>query len=302
MVYVEAHPEFERCMLTRCSQTGAYEFDISLVTNYKAAWREMHVKSDVFCAASLTLPDRAGRQIDVGGWANDATYGVRLYWPDGSPGVAGKNDWQENVAEVSLLNGRWYPTAMTMANGSILVMGGEEGSNGAAVPTLEVLPSPSGQVLYCDYLARTDPNNLYPFLVVLPSGGILVAYYNEARILNPVSLQTSRTLPNIPGGVFDSGSGGRTYPFQGIAMVLPQTAPYSAPLQVVICGGSTPYFEIALDNCVTISPDVPGANWTIERMPNIVALPDGTYLILNGARQGRAGFGLATDPNLSAVL
>ena len=37
-------------------------------------------------------------------------------------------------------------------------------------------------------------------------------------------------------------------------------------------------------------------------MPCIVALPDGTYMIVNGAHQGVAGFGLASDPNLSAVL
>ncbi len=113
---------------------------MTLLSNYTAAWRPMHVKSDVFCAAGLTLPDKAGRILNVGGWANDATYGVRLYWPDGEPGTWGVNDWHENVKEVSLLNGRWYPTAMTMVNGSILVMGGEVGSNGAAVPTLEVLP------------------------------------------------------------------------------------------------------------------------------------------------------------------
>lgn len=33
-----------------------------------------------------------------------------------------------------------------------------------------------------------------------------------------------------------------------------------------------------------------------------IALPDGTFLIANGAHQGVAGFGLATDPNYSAVL
>jgi Domain of unknown function (DUF1929) len=37
-------------------------------------------------------------------------------------------------------------------------------------------------------------------------------------------------------------------------------------------------------------------------MPCMVALPDGTFMILNGAHQGVAGFGLATDPNLSALL
>jgi len=57
-----------------------------------------------------------------------------------------------------------------------------------------------------------------------------------------------------------------------------------------------------------MAPDVAGANWTIERMPSsrviscMTALPDGTYLILNGGQQGRAGFGLAIDPNHNAVL
>lgn len=37
-------------------------------------------------------------------------------------------------------------------------------------------------------------------------------------------------------------------------------------------------------------------------MTCMVALPDGTYMIMNGAQQGVAGFGLASDPNLSAVL
>ena len=37
-------------------------------------------------------------------------------------------------------------------------------------------------------------------------------------------------------------------------------------------------------------------------MPCIASLPDGTFLILNGALQGVAGFGLASDPNLDAVL
>ena len=34
----------------------------------------------------------------------------------------------------------------------------------------------------------------------------------------------------------------------------------------------------------------------------MVSLPDGTFLILNGALQGFAGFGLANNPNLGAVL
>lgn len=289
------------------NSTGAYELDLAQIGNFSAAWRPMHVKTDVFCSASITLPDKAGRQINIGGWSGESTYGIRFYTPDGSPGVAGKNDWQENFKEIHLLAGRWYPSAMVMANGSVLVMGGEEGSNGRATPSLEVLPSPNGELKYCDYLARTDPNNLYPFLIVLPSGGIFVGYWNEARILDPVSLDTKTVLPTIPGSVTRPDAG-RTYPLEGTAVVLPQYAPYTDYLTVLICGGSTTGAAVALDNCVSIQPDNPNATWTLERMPskrvipNMCALPDGTYLIMNGAYGGVAGFGLAVGPNLNAVL
>jgi hypothetical protein len=48
-------------------------------------------------------------------------------------------------------------------------------------------------------------------------------------------------------------------------MLLPQVAPYTDPIMVLICGGSTPAKD-AIDNCVTIAPEVPGAQWTLERM------------------------------------
>ncbi|OXV07564.1 hypothetical protein Egran_04670, partial [Elaphomyces granulatus] len=286
--------------------TGAYEFDPFYDDNFNLAWREMHVKTDIFCSAGLVLPDKVGRQLTVGGWADVSTYGIRLYWPDGSPGVNGTNDWQENPSELQLQNGRWYPSAMIMANGSILVVGGESSRNGPPVPTLEILPK-VGPTIYMDWLQRTDPNNLYPFLIVLPSGGIFVGYYNEARILDEVTFDTIRTLPPVPGAV-NNDTGGRTYPLEGTLVTLPQYLPYKDPLTLLACGGSTPFVGNALDNCVSIQPEVPNAQWTIERMPSkrvmtcMAPLPDGTFLILNGAHQGVAGFALATDPNLNVVL
>lgn len=289
------------------NSTGAYELDVSQVDNYDKAWRTMNgIKTDVFCAAGLTLPDKAGRQINIGGWSVDSTFGIRFYTPDGSPGVASTNDWEEDVGSVALQAGRWYPTAMQMVNGSILVVGGQDQSNGAPVPSLEVIPR-SGGTVYCDWLERTDPWNLYPYLAVLPTGNIFVAYYNEARILSETTFETIRTLPQIPGAV-NNVLGGRTYPLEGTSMLMPQVAPYTDPLEVLICGGSTPYGGVALDNCVSIQPEVPSANWTIMRMPSkrvipcMVALPDGTYLIMNGAQQGEAGFALASNPNHNAVL
>ena len=170
-----------------------------------------------------------------------------------------------------------------MSNGSVLVVGGEVGSNGAPEPTLEILPTPEGGPTYkfLDYLNRTDPNNLYPFLLMLPSSRVFIGasspherrlsrsnsngigYYNEARILDPVTLDTYQVLPNIPGSV-TSFLAGRTYPMEATAVLFPQYPPYTDPVTVLICGGSN--FGIALDNCVTIQPEAENPEWVIERM------------------------------------
>lgn len=287
--------------------TGAYELDPSIGNDIFHAFREMNgLKTDVFCAASLTMPDRAGRVINIGGWSADSLFGVRLYWPDGTAGVNGTNDWQENYNEISLQIGRWYPTSMVMANGSMLVVGGENGSNGPPVPNMEILPR-AGGLKHAQYLVDTDPYNLYPFLMVLPSGGIMIQYYNEARILDERTLDPIKILPKLPGTVNDD-TGGRTYPLEGTQVLLPQVFPYDEPLEVLICGGAGRAPAWGIDNCVSTQPDLPNPEWTIERMPSrrvmscMTTLPDGTFLILNGAEQGAAGFGLANTPNLNAIL
>ncbi|UPX16920.1 uncharacterized protein EKO05_0007301 [Ascochyta rabiei] len=287
--------------------TGAYELDPSIGGDIFHAFRELNgLKTDVFCAASLTMPDRAGRVINVGGWSADSLFGVRMYWPNGAAGVNGTNDWQENSNELKLQTTRWYPSSMIMPNGSILVVGGENGSNGPSVPNMEVLPR-AGGLKYAQYLLDTDPYNLYPFLVVLPSGGIMIQYYNEARILNENTLDPIKILPKVPATVNDD-TGGRTYPLEGSQVLLPQNFPYQEPLEVLICGGAGRAPAWGIDNCVTIQPDIPDPEWTIERMPSrrvmscMTTLPDGTFLILNGAEEGAAGFGLADKPNLNAVL
>jgi len=172
---------------------------------------------------------------------------------------------------------------------------------------LEVFPKPTGgdTVVDLDWLTNT-PNAYYPFVTVLPSKNIFVAYYNKARILDPTTFATITQLPDIPGAVHDA-TAGRNYPLSGAFVPLPQFAPYTAALTVFICGGTT-LSGNALDNCVSINPEAAQPTWTIERMPSkrvlpcMVPLPDGTVLILNGAHQGLAGFAAATDPNLNAIL
>lgn len=58
---------------------------------------------------------------------------------------------------------------------------------------------------------------------------------------------------------------------EGTAVTLPQHAPYTDPITILICGGSN--FGIALDNCVSTQPEVANPTWTIERMVRLNSLP-----------------------------
>lgn len=49
---------------------------------------------------------------------------------------------------------------------------------------------------------------------VLPSGNIFVQYYNEAIIIDQVTLDIIKQLPNVPGSV-STPLGGRNYPWEG---------------------------------------------------------------------------------------
>src|SRR6266702_811567 len=93
------------------NSTGAYELDLSLVHDSSHAWREMHVKTDIFCSAAIILPDKAARILNVGGWSQSSAYGLRLYAPDGSAGVNGTNDWEEKPDNFQLQVGAAHSTS-----------------------------------------------------------------------------------------------------------------------------------------------------------------------------------------------
>ncbi|TDL19997.1 hypothetical protein BD410DRAFT_805257 [Rickenella mellea] len=243
-------------------------------------------ESDVFCSAGLTLPD-SGQE-----WSSDQ----RRRLVSGFDRVNGTNDWQENfnVNEVALQHridrrSAWEVVPVSYGHGQWFSLGrwwrtGKQWRT----RTYLILPNPAGGRYVT--LQRTDPLNLHPFLAVLPGGGVLVIYYNEAWILDEGG--TIKQLPNVPGAV-NNILGGKTYPLEGTAVLHPRhyLLPFTDPLTVMTCGGSIPGPAIALDNCVSITREVDNAHWVIERMPAkrvmtcMIALPDASFFILNGAQQ-----------------
>lgn len=101
------------------------------------------------------------------------------------------------------------------------------------------------------WLDRSHPNSLYPFLAVMPSGCIFVLYWNEARVLGPVTSATIKTLPNALGAINDDK--GRLHlsplrscraPPAGIPLYRP------TPPGVLVCGGSIILVDNAIENCM----------------------------------------------------
>ena len=80
---------------------------------------------------------------------------------------------------------------------------------------------------------------------------------NNQSIIYDIETNTETPLPEIPNGVHV------TNPMDGSAILLPLSPPLYIP-EVLVCGGSN--FGVALDNCVSIQPEVANPTWTLERM------------------------------------
>ncbi|TQD79110.1 hypothetical protein C1H46_035311 [Malus baccata] len=162
----------------------------------------------------------------------------------------------------------------------------------------------------------TDPfeNNLYPFVFLSTDGNILIFTNNRSILLNPTTNKIVRELPVLDGG-------SRNHPASGMAALLPinlsDPNPKAILAEIIICGGANPragklvekgIFVTALQDCGRIDITDPKSTWQKEMMPtprtmgDLLILPTGDILIVNGAKEGIAGWNFAQDPNLTPLL
>lgn len=270
--------------------------------------RPLAMLTDAFCSAGFISPEGSGRLFNIGGWNGPSLEAVRTFSPCGIPGTFGQCIWAENQNVAALQVPRWYPTAVPLPNGRVLILGGSTAVTGLQPPAqdqsnAEFIP-PQGQgVLALGILANAPGFSNYPLAHVLTNGQLWIMAGQTSQIVDSNTLATINNLPNIPDGA-------RTYPLTGSSVLLALRPKTNYESTVLVCGGSTGYNidAAALSSCGSITPLSPAPNWIMEQMPmprlmpDMQLLPDGTVLIINGAATGWAGFASQQNPIYQSVL
>lgn len=261
--------------------------------------RPLFIQTDTWCSSGQFLPD--GTLVQTGG-DFDGFSKVRSFSPCPSEGAC---DWVESTTEF-LQDGRWYASNQLLPDGTQIVVGGR------GVFTYEFIPANGQAVVTLPFLQQTDDSqqdNLYPFLHLLPDGNLYIFANRDSIILNYQTNTVVQTFPTIPGEP-------RNYPSAGSSVMLPLVADdgYST-VEVLVCGGAqygdyldTSEYALASETCGRITVTSSSPSWKMQTMPypramgDMLILPSGDVLIINGAANGCQGWGNAKNAVPHPVL
>ncbi|KAJ7359137.1 glyoxal oxidase N-terminus-domain-containing protein [Mycena albidolilacea] len=275
--------------------------------------------TDSFCASGALISN--GTMVSVGGnlpaafvnetGAYDGRMGLRLFGPCLDPNGEGEGcTIFEDLDNLKLAETRWYTsTARIFGLDSLMIVGGtHEGTpfynvDPDPVNSFEFFPKKDGGIPRPSaFLERSLPVNLFPrYVFALPDGKVFMLANNQT-IIYDIEKKTETILPDLPNGQRVSN------PFDGTAALLPLSPPLYIP-EVLACGGSTksdttPVEELsaqdpATSQCarITLSPAGIKKGWVVEHMPHgrmmpeMILLPNGQVLIINGGATGYAAAG-----------
>ncbi|KAM7484327.1 hypothetical protein LguiA_000336 [Lonicera macranthoides] len=270
-------------------------------------FRPLFVHTDVWCSSGALIPN--GTLVQTGGY-HAGDHRIRLFTPCDHENC----DWVE--LNQNLTFPRWYSSTQILPDGRVIIVGGRRSFNYEFFPKnlfslIEVFDLP---FLYetTDY---REENNLYPFLHLLPDGNLFIFANRRSILLDYVSNRVLRRFPPIPGAK-------RSYPSTGSSVLLPLrlsgwNETVSPEVEVMVCGGAAggsflkataKIFLPASKSCGRLKLSDPEPRWVMEIMPmgrimpDMLLLPTGDVIIINGASKGTAGWERAVDPVLHPVL
>ncbi|KAK4370185.1 hypothetical protein RND71_009660 [Anisodus tanguticus] len=268
--------------------------------------RTLKLMTDTWCSSGGLSSN--GELVSTGGY-REGIRSIRVMNP------CDNCEFEENANGLAAI--RWYATQHMLENGSFILVGGRGAHNYEIIPPGRL--QFQAQQFGLNFLVETEDekeNNLYPFVNLLPDGNVFIFANDRSIIIDPYSGKTIRELPLLPGG-------SRNYPASGMSALLPinlnTPIPENVEVEVIVCGGNThdafKYSEFpprqffpALKDCGRIFVNKQGAQWDIEEMTSprvmgdMLLLPTGDILIINGAKTGTSAWDAAEEPNLVPLL
>lgn len=284
----------ELALKTDCT-AHSYEYDPSSNT-----FKPLFIFTDTWCSSGAFTS--AGTLLNTGGF-HDGAKAVRFFKPCNDNAC----DWIENG---QLFSSRWYASDQILPDDRVIVVGGRQAFS------YEFVPKKAGETLFTlPFLKQTHvpnvENNLYPFLHLSSDGNLFIFANTQSILLDYKTNKVVKTFPALTGG-------SRNYPSSGSSVMLPlwHTNGFKR-VEVQICGGSADgafqaaasnKYLTALKDCARMVITDTTPRWVREDMPaprvmaDMLILPTGDILIINGARHGTAGWGSATTPSLAPFL
>ncbi|XP_051116830.1 aldehyde oxidase GLOX-like [Andrographis paniculata] len=268
--------------------------------------RPLHVVADTWCSSGSMLTN--GTLMQTGGYADGARM-IRYFKPCGDR----RCDWRQGKQQLS--DDRWYASnlRLPMKNDTVIVVGGR------GVFSYEFVPkrSPNEGVyelplLQSTYDRREGGSNLYPMLHLSSDGHLFIFANRDSILFDYKRNRVVKTYPRIPG------KGSRSYPSTGSSVILPLSHTNGfRTVEVMICGGAAPgafsaakqgRFLKGLSSCGRMVITGNTHRWKMETMPaarlmnDMIMLPTGNVLIINGVKHGCAGWNSATYPSYHPYL
>ncbi|KAI9087632.1 hypothetical protein K1719_030502 [Acacia pycnantha] len=276
------------------------EYDISGNTV-----RPLKLDSDPWCSSGSFLSN--GTLLQVGGYGGGAKR-VREF----RPCRGDQCDWIQTKKTLS--DRRWYASTQILPGHDRAVVVG-----GRGVFTYEFVPKRDlGEKSFAlPFLHQTNDrksggNNLYPFLHLSSDGNLFIFANRDSILYNLRRHRVIKTFPRIPG------DGSRSYPSSGSSVILPlHHTDHFQKVEVMICGGAASgayraandgRFFMGLRSCGRMVITGNKHVWEMENMPgprllhDMLILPTGQILIINGAKSGSAGYDGARNASLQPYL
>nr|GMD28750.1 WSC domain-containing protein ARB_07867-like [Ipomoea batatas] len=275
-------------------------YDISSNT-----YRALMVQTNVWCSSGGLDPN--GTLIQTGGY-HGGDRRIRTFTPCNDDLC----DWVE--LEQNLTIQRWYSSDHILPDGRFIIVGGRRAFSYEFFPKH---PNTTNLAYQLRFLVETndlkEENNLYPFLYLLPDGNLYIFANQRSIVLDYQNDRVLREFPPIPGEK-------RSYPATGSSVMLPLrlTGDSFPEVEILVCGGNkggaylkaekTHVYEPASRTCGRMKITDPFPVWVMEDMPmgrvmgDMLILPVGDVIILNGAAKGTGGWENGEDPVLNPIL